>query len=236
MNYVLDNFIVGEKIDLKIPTEDFAKNSNWYKLINSQKNNKYLDYGIFPNTANDQINFLRNSKKEGRLVFVVFDKKNNFLGAINLSNINLEKRSGEIALVFNLDKNFGHVTSNMLASLEAIALMTKHAFENLNIHRISAGQSIYLERWQNLMELVGYKIEGIQKKKFIKNNNFSDVITISCLRNDYDSIKKTRGELWDSSEKMLKRIKKLPKETAYKKLRSYLDALEKDYYKKIIKL
>ncbi len=232
----LDNFLTGDKIDLKIPTIEFAKNSNWYQLINSKKNNRYLAHGVFPNTKDDQVEFLKNSKKQGRLVFIVTDKSNNFIGVINLSNINLEKKSAEIALIVNLDKKVAHVSNNVLSSLESISLVTTHAFENLDINRITAGQSISLHKWQNLMELCGYKIEGINKKGVLKNNNFTDAIVISCQREDYEFLKKKRGSLWDSSENMLRRIKKLPKETAFYKVRKSFQEIQKNYYEKIFKL
>ena len=232
----LDTFISGDKIDLKVPTIKFAKNSNWYQLINSKKNNRYLDHGVFPNTKDDQVNFLKNSKKEGRLVLIVSDKSNNFIGVVNLSNINLEKKSAEIALIINLDKKISHVSNNILNSLESISLVTTHAFDNLNINRITAGQSISLYKWHNLMELLGYKIEGINKKKIFKNNNFTDAIIISCLREDYEFLKKRRGVLWDSSKSMLLRIKKLPKETAFYKVRKSFEEIHENYYKYIFNL
>ena len=37
-----------------------------------------------------------------------------------------------------------------------------------------------LNKWQNIMELTGYKIEGVHKDKFVKGMIISDVMTISC--------------------------------------------------------
>ena len=71
--FVLDEFIVGECINLKIPDKNFVKNSNWHKILNSKKNTKYLDHGIFPNTLENQLNFFENSKKDGRIVLIIFD-------------------------------------------------------------------------------------------------------------------------------------------------------------------
>ena len=51
MRYKLDKFIHGETINLNIPNINFAKKSNWYKFFNSDKNTKFLDHGVFPNTA-----------------------------------------------------------------------------------------------------------------------------------------------------------------------------------------
>jgi len=236
IKYNLDTFIEGETINLKIPNSDFVKNSNWYKILNSKRNTKFLEHGLFPNTLKEQISFFENSKENNRIILIIFDKKNNFIGVINLSSINFKKSSADIALILNQDKKIGSVAINFLSSLEAIALVTEHAFENLGLKRIAAGQSIKLDRWQNLMEITGYKIEGINKNKFVKGLNCENVMMISCSINDYLYLKKKRGKLWDGSAKMLKRVKKLPKFTALIKIKNTRNDLNKNYYKKIFNL
>ena len=125
----------------------------------------------------------------------------------------------------------------MLTALESIALLSEHAFEKLGIKRISAGQHIKLRNWQKMMELVGYKLEGIHEKKFRKGNEVSNSITISCLFEDYEKLKKKRGKLYDGNLMFMKRIR------SKKKIIPYIDLLEnffenkrKDYYNKIFKL
>ena len=119
------------------------------------------------------------------IILIIFDKTDNFIGVISLSSINFEKSSADIALILNQDKKIGPVAKNFLSSLEAIALMTEHAFENLGLQRIAAGQSAELDKWQNLMEITGYKIEGINKNKFVKGLKRKNVMMISCSINDY---------------------------------------------------
>ena len=53
--------------------------------------------------------------------------------------------------------------------------MTEHAFENMNSEDYLAGQHIELEKWQNQMELAGYKLEGLHSKRFYKHDNESDL-------------------------------------------------------------
>ena len=236
INPKLDIFISGETIDLRLPNLNFVKKSNWFKYLNSKKNTKFLDHGVFPNTLKEQINFFENIKKNNRIVLIILNKQEDFIGIISLSSINFEKSSGEIALILNQDKKIGPIAKNFLSALEAISLMTTHGFEELGLNRISAGQSIKLDRWQNLMELSGYKLEGINKKKFVKGRQIEDVMMISCLLENYLILKKERGELWDSSEKMLKRIKLLPKERSIDKFKKFSENLDNNYYKNIFKL
>ena len=79
MRYKLDKFIHGETINLNIPNINFAKKSNWYKFFNSDKNTKFLDHGVFPNTADKQIKFFSNIKNDNRLVLIICDKDETLL-------------------------------------------------------------------------------------------------------------------------------------------------------------
>lgn len=235
-DFKLDTFIKGENVNLKIPTLNFVKNSNWYNLLNSKKNTKYLYQGIFPNTLEEQIIFFKNSKLNNRLNLIIFDKKDNFIGVISLSGINFEKKSADIALILNQDKKIGPVAKNFLSSLKSIALMTEHAFENLGLQKISASQIIDLKKWQNLMELVGYKLEGIGKQKFVKGIVVKDMLMISCVFKNYTIIKNNRQKIWDSNKNMLRRIKNLPNITALDQLNLFFNNLDKNYYKKIFNI
>jgi RimJ/RimL family protein N-acetyltransferase len=227
----LDKFISGENIDLCIPTEEFAEKSSWYTWFNDQNTTKYIDKGLYPNTKKDQKNFLNETKNK---IILIIKKKTtiDYIGTVSLSNINHEKKVCDIALVFDLNKTY-----NLLTALESIALLTEHAFEKLGIKRISAGQHIKLRNWQKLMELVGYKLEGIHIKKFVKGNEVSNSVTISCLLEDYEKLKKLRGKLYDGNSKIMKRIRNK------KNIVPYIDLLENfyrkqrdTYYAKIFKL
>ena len=154
--------------------------------------------------SKEQVIFFEDSKKNNRIILIIFDKANNFIGVISLSSINFEKSSADIALILNQDKKIGPVSKNFLSSLEAIALVTEHAFETLGLQRVAAGQSIELDKWQNLMEITGYKIEGISKNKFVKGLKRQDVMMI-LFPFTYLSLKKKRGKLWDSSLKIIPR-------------------------------
>ena len=226
----LDNFIIGENVNLCIPTEEFALNSDWYSWFNDKKITRYLHHGVYPNTKEDQKNFL--NKLNNKIIFIISNKKSNYIGTISLSNININNKTAEIGLVLNTNVKY-----NFLSSLESIVLVTEHAFEYLGLRILSAVQHIELEKWTNIMQLAGYKIEGIHSNKFIKGLEINDTISISCCIEDYLYLKKISGKLWDGNKNFLIRIKKM------KKIKSYYDFLKityskfrREYYKKIFKL
>lgn len=231
----LDIFIKGENIDLRIPTKQFAYISDdWYAMFNDNEVTKYLDQGIFPNTREDQKKFFESSMDEKRIIFIICDKKNNFIGVISLSNINFIKRQADIALTMKKGKKN---SMSLFSALEAIALMTSHGFDNVGLNRISAGQAENLNKWQNMMELCGYKLEGINKEKFIKGKNKFNNLEIACIKEDYLLLKKLRKEnLWDNRKNFIKRYKQMPKQNYYKLLVDFEKKTKSNYYKKIFKL
>ncbi|RTY34215.1 N-acetyltransferase [Chlorobium phaeovibrioides] len=229
----LDIFISGETVDLCIPTTEFAQNSNWYSWFNDSSITRYLEQGVFPNTVQEQEEFFA-SQKGSRLLLIISTKNQEYKGVVSLSFINFFKRSCDVAIVTD-----HHIESRLApyAALEAMALITTHAFEKMGIKRISAGQHILLESWQQRMELLGFKLEGIHEKKFIKGQEEAHSVSIACIYDDYYLLKtKREGSLWDSLEKMKNRIKNLPKQSFSKKMIIYFNSERTSYYSDIYQL
>ncbi len=230
---MLDIFISGELINLCIPSKKFAEESDWYSWFNDESITKYLDQGVFPNTPQSQIKFFDNLN-EDRLVLIIVDKNNNALGVISLSFIDHKKKSCDIALVVS---NHGDRKLRPYMSLEAMALMTFHAFKKVGVHRINAGQHIGLTGWQNRLELIGYQLEGLHEEKFVKGSVLADSMSIAIRKSNFNFILSNRkGRLWDNLEAMKKRIKKMPKESYVHKLIKIYEKERKNYYEQIFSL
>jgi len=230
----LDVFIQGETMDLCIPTEEFARESRWYSWFNSKYITKYLEQGLFPNTAEAQVDFFHSIERE-RLVLIISDKKE-YVGVISLSFINLEKKISDIAIVHDSMMN---VQMSPFVSLEAMARLTEFGFKNIGLNRIQAGQHVDLggwRSWQQRLELLGYKLEGIHKNKFVKGHEISDSFSIACLYEDFLKIENHRGNLWDSMENMKQRFMKLPQQYFAAIMKDFIDDKKEDYYKKIFLL
>lgn len=227
----LDVFIKGELIDLCVPTAAYARESNWYSWFNEPEITRFLEQGVFPNTAEQQLEFLTNSPH--RLILIVVHKGTNF-GVVSLSSINFMKRTAEIAMALNkkLVKKY-----DRLFAIEAIARITQHGFTSLGLQRISAGQHSALSKWQQRMELVGYRLEGIKRFGFIKGSERVDSMWIASTVEDYQKLIASRGgNLWDDSKKMAVRVSRLPKNTYQQQLQEFRSTEEESYYDKIYKL
>lgn len=227
----LDVFIKGDLIDLCVPTLDYAADSDWYNWFNDARLTRFLDQGLFPNTSEKQVDFLKSSR-DNRIILVI-SYQQTYLGVVSLSSINWIKGWADIALVVNKYKVKKY---DNLIPLEAIARLTEHAYTILNLKRISAGQHILLSSWQERLELLGYRLEGIKQEGFVKGSEVSNAVWIAATRRDYDTLVKNRGKYWDSAAKMRKRIEKLPKNSYYSKLEAFVSKEGRQHYDKIFKL
>ena len=55
-------FIGGETIDLVIPSARAIVHDKWHSWFNDPETNRYIDYGLFPNTPEKQIDFCQACK------------------------------------------------------------------------------------------------------------------------------------------------------------------------------
>ena len=222
----LDVFISGENIDLCIPTREFAEKSDWYSWFNDPKITRYLQQGVFPNNPSLQVEFFEKQQKE-RLLLIISNKQE-YLGVVSLSSIDLIKKSAQIALVVNSALD---ILKSPLISMEAIARITEHGFQIMGLSRISGYQHINLSTgWGRRMELLGYRVEGINRHSCVKGHDITDGISLAMLYDDYMKIKRKRGEYWDSTKKMEARIRKLPKKGFIDSLRTFMKEKSELYY------
>lgn len=213
MNSLYSVFIAGDTIDLCPPMRDDIVQSGWFDWFNDLETTKYLDQGIYPNTPENQLKYLESVLEDpSRIVLLIRPKGSpQAIGVVSLSNINHRIRKGEIALVKGVSTE-----KHTLYALEAMARMTEHGFERVGLRCILGGQAWpHLKRWQQRLELLGYRCDGILRKSWAKGYHEYDVAFITCLLEDYIEIKRIRnGQFWPGEAKMRELLAALP-ETGY---------------------
>lgn len=229
----IKTFISGQIVNLCQPDKNFAIKSNWYDWFNDPANTKYSYHGEKINTPEDQLKFFLSMKNN--LPLIIQEKKSqNYVGIVSLSSINNNNNTCELSIIRDLKQN---KFSSPLSSLESVSLITEYAFEKMGIRIIFAGQHINLQKWQNQMELVGYKLEGIHTDRFYKFGQEADTMSIACNVKDYRHLKQKRKKLWDGNQEMLKRYRKLLKMEKFSdKLIKVFEEEKKKYYKNVFNL
>jgi RimJ/RimL family protein N-acetyltransferase len=224
-------FIEGELIDLCIPNEKAIWDDAWADWFNNTSELQATQHGIFPNYRSTQESILSSLATDRSKIVLLICAKNSHIaiGVVSLQNINFQSKSAEIAInTSSPNKRNAHP----FFSLEAMALIAQHGFEEVGLTRISGGQ-VYpaLKSWNKMIELIGFKSEGVLKKSFVRGQKIQDIVCISCLHNDYLAIKKIRGSLWGSYNLIKGTMKRQPKIPFADVLSNKLVELEKDHFR-----
>ena len=122
-------------------------------------------------------------------------------------------------------------------SLETKALLTKHAFEKLNLNKVRTSQLLELAEWQKYSNLFGYKVEGIFRNHYLKGNKYYDICLHACLLEDYLKSKKKQGEnFWPGKKRLFEIMLKFPKGDIYERVKKAISSENKIFDKKVEKI
>ena len=203
----LQVFIAGETIDLCIPNKNPEILRTWSDWLNDPEVNTYLAQGIFPHSVISQAEYVDQHKKSDRIVLLIRPKNNDYIvGVISLSRIDMQNRNASIAHLIGFKDG---KPDSIFYSLEAKAILTRHAFEKIGLKMIYCQQVLDLINWQRWQPLFGYFFEGINRYVVRYGNNYYDAIRTSCIIDDYQRIKEARGgNIWPGKDKVFELLKK----------------------------
>jgi RimJ/RimL family protein N-acetyltransferase len=222
-------FYSGDTIDLCVPSAKAVLEDGWADWLNDQQVCEFLDHGIFPNHVEDQLAFVEALRKRERFALLICTKEPcKAIGVISLSAIDFRKRSAQISLVISKP---GKGLAAGLAALEAMALVTRHGFEVMGLNRIWAGQAYPgLASWNRMLEVLGYRTEGVLRDAFARGHRYHDTVMISCLYRRYQQICASRGSLWPGVDAIKQVIKALPRIGFAEKLDKAIRELEREHF------
>jgi hypothetical protein len=202
-------FLSGENIDLCVPSEaDFPTWASWF---NSQKITEFLEQGKFPNTVEMQREFLFEAQKAGRFLALIKTKKDDLIGVVSLSEINYERRCCQVSYVCPSSS-----AKPRFSALEALALVTQHAFDRLDMEYVWCGHSYPgLENWIRKTELLGYRTNGFFEGEFKRGSKTSNAVRCSITKTRYlDLLQRRNDSLWPGEEKIAKMIASINSDTS----------------------
>lgn len=183
-----DIFLEGEIIALRQPDiEKDVMQGHWHSWFNDPVTTEYLIHGVFPVNREQQAEIVAHEMADPTsLLLVVLDRETSrHIGVVCLKSINHTLRSATLSIVFG-DRSIKG------AALESVALLTKHAFDRLNLQRISGGQHVAHWKWMNSLELIGYQLDGYNQDYGIRNGEKYDVATYSITSGRFYDLQKLR--------------------------------------------
>jgi len=163
--------------------EESDLEGNWCNWFNDPGVTRFLGRGAFPNTRNNQRSFYQENvvNSQNQVIFAIEDKATQMhIGVASIRNIDWISRKGNIAIIIG-EKAF-RVGSN---ALEAYYLIVKHAFLNLNLHKVIAITMSENELSLKYCKRIGFETIGVDRESFYKNGTYKDSIYLELLRRDW---------------------------------------------------
>lgn len=179
------SFLIGKKIYLRIHDENDIP--IWSQWFNDQEITRFLVHGCFPNTEKQQKDFFKNMyKTKTDFQLAIVDKKTErLIGTIGLHKIDLLNRNADVSIVIGNKKYWKKKIGK-----EAVALILCHAFNKLNLHKITAGMVEENIASYSLFKSLGFKQEARLREQNFTNGKYQDVIRIGILKSEYRCEKK----------------------------------------------
>jgi len=173
----------GELINLReVEKRDLDEIMKW---VNKKEINKYLSYFLYPVSREEEEKFLEKamSQNDAEKNLVIETKGGEYLGQINLHNIDWKNRNAELGIVIGKEdywsKGYG---------TDAIKTLLDYAFHQLNIYKIYLRVFEYNQRGIRCYQKCGFKEEGRLRKGHFYEGTFYDVIVMGLLKDEFESL------------------------------------------------
>ncbi len=181
MEHKITRFLKGNLIYLReVRISDV--NDNYYQWLNDPEVNQYLEIRFSPMSKEIIAEFVRSMDGNPNSIFLAICTIANDLhiGNIKLGPINWTHRFADISLIIG-DKRYWKKG----VATEAIGLITRFAFENLNIHKVKAG--CYAENIGSLkaFEKNGFQREGLLKQHRFFMGKFVDQVILGLINSEW---------------------------------------------------
>ena len=169
-------------IDVKIRSLELSDKLRLAELMNNKKIwDNIRDYIPFPYSVSDAEFFINLSQNDNSLENFAIDYNGEFCGVIGLVlQSDIYKLTAEIGYWIG-EPYWGKGIAS-----EAVRLITRYGFENLDLVRIHTGVFDYNTGSMKVLEKNGYKKDGVFKKAILKNGKILDEHRYFILKEDYN--------------------------------------------------
>lgn len=176
-----NSFLQGPTVHLRSLTEaDLTeKYRDWF---NDEEVCQFNSHHRFPNHDEDMRAYYETTiRSHENLVLAICDNETGVhVGNVSLQGINLLDRSAEFAIVIG-EKGF----RGRGVGAEVMHLILRHAFDQLNLHRVFCGTADNNKGMQRLALTTGFVEEGRSRQALFKNGEFHDLIHYGVLADEY---------------------------------------------------
>ena len=134
------------------------------------------------NLSTEEAWFSGYMKSRGESVRCAICEENSdeIIGLVSLMSVDYMNQSAELHIMIGNRENQGRGAGTF-----AIKEILRHAFQNMNLHRVELMVMENNERAQRLYEKLGFIREGVKRKSHFKDGRFMDAILYAVLKEEY---------------------------------------------------
>lgn len=169
--------IDGERIYLRRLTAGDVS-ADYLRWMNSPEINGYLESRFFTHTRDSLHDFVTAMERDPYNLFTgIFLKEGDrHIGNIKLGPINRQHGHADIGLLIGDRSSWGKGYAS-----EAIGILTEFAFDQIGLHRCTAGAYAHNEGSSRAFEKCGYVREGILRDHWLFNGRFQDGVCLGKI-------------------------------------------------------
>ncbi len=172
-----ESLLTGERLVLrKVHVSDV--NENYHKWMNDAEVVKFLESRFQQYSLEDIKNYVKSLEQDKNNLFlaILIKGTERHIGNIKLGPINYVHNFAEIGLMIGEKDCWGKGYAS-----EAIKIISRHAFEELKLNKLTAG--CYQSNVGSLkaFEKAGFMVEGISKKHFLCDGQYVDAVRLGLL-------------------------------------------------------
>lgn len=178
INTEFNPFLGGQNIYLReVRPSDVTE--SYYRWMNDSAITQFLESRFYPNTMENLNEYVKTKQSDPNNLFLAIVTKENHchIGNIKLGPINWIHRLAEVGVIVGEKDCWGKGYAS-----EAISLVTKFAFDTLNLHKLIAGCYETNQASVKAFQKAGFHIEGIWKSQLYYQGGYVDNIVLAIFK------------------------------------------------------
>jgi [ribosomal protein S5]-alanine N-acetyltransferase len=178
INNEYNYFLTGQNIYLReVRISDVTE--SYYRWMNDPAITQFLESRFYPNSIDSLKEYVKSKQDDSTNVFlaIVIKENHRHIGNIKLGAINWIHRFADVGIIIGEKDCWGKGYAS-----EALTLVTKYAFDTLNLHKLTAGCYEMNQGSVKAFQKVGYYIEVIQKSQFYYQGAYVDAVVLAILK------------------------------------------------------
>lgn len=171
-------FIEGERIYLReVRVSDV--DAGYHRWMNDPEVTKYLETRFSPNSKESLRSFVESKAgdRDNLFLAIVLKGQDRHVGNIKLGPINWIHRSGDIGIIVGEKDCWGKGIAS-----EAIALLSRYAFDVLNLSKLTAGCYDGNVGSMKAFQRAGFVVEGVRKSQYHCDGARVDAVMLGKVR------------------------------------------------------